>query len=355
MDETRIEELRHKLTQYRQMVDLYPTEPKYLQRLAEILLQLGEESEAADRMRTLEKLYEKQGKAAAALSLKNLRESICSNEAETDAALSPFATVIQPEALRQLMSGGKRLYLAEGEALIRQGNTDDDMYLVLDGELAVLVSYRKNKMPSLVHILKEGDIVGEMAFLEGGARSSDVVANSRATVMKLSHKRVLRCLLNFPEVGDALRRENELRQRLTAINSNTLLAMLPDDAKATLARHAETMHYPAFAVVSRSKKKLPWMGIMVSGLIRIVAEDRFGNSHLLDPVKPGDTIGDTAALREESLPADMITVNESVILQIPAETFRDVMAANPIIRNRLIEYAANRLAGTMVHISQKAG
>jgi CRP-like cAMP-binding protein len=92
---------------------------------------------------------------------------------------------------------------------------------------------------------------------------------------------------------------------------------------------------------------------MISGLIRIVAEDRTGNSHLLEPVKPGDTIADIAALREVSIMADMITVNDSAILQIPAKTFRHVMDTNPKIKNRLIESAAERIASTMLYINRK--
>lgn len=94
---------------------------------------------------------------------------------------------------------------------------------------------------------------------------------------------------------------------------------------------------------------------MISGLIRIVAEDRLGQSHLLEPIKPGDTIADIAALREESIMADMVTVNDSAILQIPVETFRKVMDANPRIKNHLIESAAERISSTMAYIRNSAG
>lgn len=355
MDEAQTKELQHKEVLYRQMVDLYPSEPKYLRRLVELLLQLDQEKEAVDKMRLLEKLYKKQGLKDIAGSLKELRKSIAGTEVDLNATLNPFLSKINPEALHLLMRGAERIRLAEGEALIKQGDSDDSMYIVLEGELAVLVLYRKRKKPTMIHMLKEGEIVGEMAFLEGRARSASVIANSKATVLKLVHKRILQCLLKFPEVGDSMRHESEFRKHLTAINGNKTLVSLPDEAKEHLAMHAKTIHYPPFAVVSRSNINLPWMGIMTSGLIRIVAEDRLGQSHLLEPVKPGDTIAEIAALREESIMADMVTVNDSAILQIPAEVFREVMDANPGVKNRLIESAAERISSTMVYIRRSTG
>ncbi|MDX8404489.1 MAG: cyclic nucleotide-binding domain-containing protein [Mariprofundaceae bacterium] len=352
MDEAQTKELQHKEVLYRQMVDLYPSEPKYLQRLVELLLQLDQEQEAIEKMRRLGKLYQKHGLKDLANSLKELRQSIAGNENDLNATLNPFLSNMKAEALNLLMRGAKRIRLAEGDTLIKQGDSDDSMYIVLEGDLAVLVLYRKRKNPTMIHILKEGEIVGEMAFLEGRVRSASVIANSKATVLKLTHKQILQCLLKFPEMGDSLRHESEFRKHLTAINGNKILVKLTNEAKEQLAIHAKTIHYPPFAVVSRSNKNLPWMGIMISGLIRIVAEDRLGQSHLLEPIKPGDTIADIAALREESIMADMVTVNDSAILQIPAEIFREVMNANPRVKNHLLESAAERIASTMVYIKK---
>jgi len=354
MDDAQTRELQHKEVLYRQMVDLYPNEPKYLRRLAELLLQLGREKDAIECIRHLEKLYQKKGLKDVAKSLKGLRQSISSDE-DVTATLNPFLSNIKAAALNLLMKNAKRIQLQEGETLIRQGDTDDGIYMIIDGELAVLILYRKQQKPTLIHLLKEGEIVGEMAFLDGRARSASVVAHTRATVLKLTPKRVLQCLLQYPEVGEALRQESEIRKNLTAIHGNLILSMLPDDAKEMLAINAKTIHYPPFTVVSRSKKSLNWTGIMISGLIRIVAEDRIGNSHMLEPIKPGDTIACMAALSEESIMADMITVNDSAILQIPADIFRKVMNDNPRVRKKLIDEAAEKMASTMIYIQKEAG
>ena len=352
MDAELEKELQHKEVLYLQMVDLYPSESKYLRRLVELLLQLGKESEAIDRMRQLESLYKKNGENHSAESLKNLRRNLSLVD-EGHSTINPFLSGIKPEAIQMLMKDAKQLHLDENELLIRQGDTDDSMYIVLDGDLAVLVNYQKQADAVLIHMLNEGDIIGEMAFLEGNARSASVIANTKASVLKLSSRRVLLCLLKFPEVGDYLRQESEFRRRLTAINSNTTLAKLPDDAKSDLALYANIVRYPPFSVVCHAEEKLAWVGIMISGLMRIVAEDFSGNSHVLEPIKPGEMVADMAAFQESAITGDIVTVSETDILQVQIEEFRAVMNKNPFVKNRLVENYTKRSSPTKVYSQGK--
>jgi len=343
-------ELLHKLALYSQMIDIYPSEPKYLRRYIELLLQLDREPEAHEKLRLLERLYEKGGNQQEAVSIKQLRQSLGADLTET---ISPILSTVNPAVLSMLMRNAKRLQLKEGDYLIRQNDTDENMYIVINGELAVMVIYPRRSSPTMVHLLGEGEIVGEMAFLEGGARCASVVANSSATVLELSQKRVLQCLLKYPEVGEMLRTESQCRRRLTIINGNRILERLPVEEKRHLAQGSSIRKYDPFKVVRRSGASQNWVGIMESGLIRIVAEDRSGKSHILEPIKPGDMIGEIGALREESVPADMVTVTDTMILQISMKTFQKAMANNPRVKNKLIDSAADRLASTMVRIREQ--
>jgi len=350
--DTQARELWHKLAIYRQMIDLHPSDTHYLRRMVELLLQLGEEGEAIEQMRRLERLYEHNGDQAAATSLKQLRHSLPGTEHSTS-TLNPFMADIHPEALKLLLQNGKRMTVAEGETLIRQGEENDSMYLILDGELAVLVAYKADQPPTLVHILGEGDIVGEIAFLEGAPRTATVVGHTAARVLKLSHKHVLKCLLDHPEVGAHLRAEGEFRRKITAIDSNPTLLRLPKEAKDELARYGKFHPYKPFHVIGRGNRSLEWAGILVSGLVRVVIEDHVGNSHVLDPIKPGDMIGDLHAERSDSTASDMIAVSDTVILQFPATTFHKVMRKNPLIEQRLLDTIAQRTASTMTQMQER--
>jgi len=346
-------ELLHKLALYSQMIDLYPSELKYLRRYIELLLQLDREKEALHKLRQLERLYQHSGSSQDALSIKQLREGLTGKGGDFTHTLNPVLSSVNPAALNMLMRSAKRVHLKEGDYLIRQDDTDDDMFIVISGELAVMVYYPKRSTPTLVHILSEGEIVGETAFLEGGARSASVVANSKATVLALSPKRVLQCLLKYPEVGEMLRTESQCRRRLTIINGNRTLSRLSVEEKRLLAQDSEIVSYEPFKVVRRAGSSQRWVGIVEAGFVRIVAEDRDGKSHILDPIRPGDMIGEMSALREEAMAADMVTVSDTRILQIPIDTFREAMAKNPRLKNKMIESAAEKVASTMIHIREQ--
>lgn len=354
MNEKFEKELLHKVALYLQMIDLYPNESKYLRRLVELLLQLEKDDEAIERMRQLESLYKKQGSNHSAASLKDLRRSLSVSD-ETLTIINPFLSGISFEAIQVLMQNAKKHRLNENETLIQQGDVDDSMYIVLEGELAVLVSYDKGEELVLTYMLKEGDIIGEMAFLEGCVRSANVIANTPVSVLKLSSKRVLQCLLKFPEVGDYLRQESDFRHRLTVINSNPRLMKLPHDDKYELAVHANIARYSAFSLVYNTEKKLSWVGVMGSGLLRVVAEDIVGNSHVLESIKPGETIADMTALKNNVLIGDIVTVSDSEVLQIDVETFKAVMKKNPFVKNRLVEDHTKRVSPTVVFGRSKGG
>jgi len=346
-------ELLHKLALYGQMIDLYPSEPKYLRRYIELLLQLDREAEALEKLRLLERMYRHGGSQKEALSIKQLRQSLGADASDFTRTLNPVLSSVNPAALSMLMRNAKRIRLKEGEHLIRQNDTDENMYIVISGDLAVMVYYPKRSTPTMVHLLSEGEIVGEMAFLEGGARSASVVANSSVTVIKLSQKRVLQCLLQYPEIGEMLRAESQCRRRLTIINGNRILERLPVEEKRHLAQDSVIKKYDPFKVVSRSGTTQNWVGIVESGLIRIVAEDRDGKSHILEPIKPGDMIGEMGALRDEAMPADMVTVTDTYILQIPMKVFQRAMIDNPRVKNKLMDSAADKVMNTMMRISRQ--
>jgi len=344
-DSRNTELLEHKASLYEQLVHIYPNDPRCLRRHAEILLQLGRTVQGKRAMERLQHLLQKSGDAVQAQALTELcREMDKSNQAPHTASLFHFSN---GKAMQTLLAHAKRRKIQEGEYYIRQGSSGDDMAIILDGEMAVMANFNGKKQALLIHVLGEGDIVGEMAFLSGAERCADVLANKDTILMELSRKQMLKGLLEYPEVEEALRRETAIRKHTIALSSNPILARLSHDLRRWLAEAAEIRHFPAFKVVWRAGQKPDAVGIILSGLIRIIAEDGSGNSHLLEPVKPGSLMGGTAAVRDEPVMADMVAVADTDVLTIPLQTFRDVMHSHPPLKEALLKQAAERIASTM--------
>ena len=75
--------------------------------------------------------------------------------------------------------------LAAGEVLVREGDTDDHLYVVASGTLGVLKSAGTDQELNLTS-LRPGDVAGELSFLDGATRFASLVALSETRVLSLS-------------------------------------------------------------------------------------------------------------------------------------------------------------------------
>ena len=79
---------------------------------------------------------------------------------------------------------GHKIEIETGTKLIRKGESIDNLYIVLSGQLSV---YSDNENESIA-TLGSGEVVGEMSFLESRPPSVSVMATSHSTVFVISKK-----------------------------------------------------------------------------------------------------------------------------------------------------------------------
>ena len=103
--------------------------------------------------------------------------------------------------------------------IVKQGDPDDGMYLVLDGELRVRLMIGGKE--TILTTLGPGECFGEIALFDQGPRSADVVANKDSILLKITS-----------EAFDKLRREApELSAPILFAISKTLAARIRADNK----------------------------------------------------------------------------------------------------------------------------
>jgi CRP/FNR family cyclic AMP-dependent transcriptional regulator len=103
--------------------------------------------------------------------------------------------------------------------IVKQGDPDDGMYLVLDGELRVRLMIGGKE--TILATLGPGECFGEIALFDQGPRSADVIANKDSVLLKIT-----------TEAFDKLRREApELSAPILFAISKTLAARIRADNK----------------------------------------------------------------------------------------------------------------------------
>ncbi|MGB7291477.1 MAG: cyclic nucleotide-binding domain-containing protein [Thermodesulfobacteriota bacterium] len=87
----------------------------------------------------------------------------------------------------------------DGEAIVREGETGDCMYVVQAGQVKVLQG-KENKEVRLA-VLNEGDFFGEMAIFEREVRSATVRAIGEVRVLTVEKKNFLRRIQEDPSLA----------------------------------------------------------------------------------------------------------------------------------------------------------
>jgi len=99
--------------------------------------------------------------------------------------------------------------LGEGERLFEDGDRGDELFIICQGELAVMVDDAE------VARLSAGECIGDLALLDGQPRSAAVDARTDASLLRISGQRFKALLVTEPAIARAMLRALDFRIRTT--------------------------------------------------------------------------------------------------------------------------------------------
>jgi len=103
---------------------------------------------------------------------------------------------------------------SSGKTLLKQNAIDEDVFLILEGEVAVEVNGKR------IDTSGPGVPIGEMALLDPyGARSASVIAITDTVVARIKHSRFEALAKEYPQVWRAV--AQELARRVRRHNART--------------------------------------------------------------------------------------------------------------------------------------
>ena len=95
------------------------------------------------------------------------------------------------------MDSFKRKKLKIGETLIKEGEKNDELYLLMEGCLKVTKT--KGNTEYEIATITPGKVVGEMSFLDMKPRSADVMAFKESTVAVIPRSHYEEFLRTLPD------------------------------------------------------------------------------------------------------------------------------------------------------------
>jgi CRP-like cAMP-binding protein len=110
----------------------------------------------------------------------------------------PLLRGLSPEEILDFLDIMEILYVANGDFVLRQGETGEDLYIVISGNFEVL------RDAEHLSVIKPGDIFGEIGFFHHARRSASVKAVDDATIIRIPSEPLRSLCRKYPGVAHAL-------------------------------------------------------------------------------------------------------------------------------------------------------
>lgn len=112
----------------------------------------------------------------------------------------PLFSKLQESSLRALAEHSSRLQCGRGEVIIREGEHDGRLFIIIDGEVEAVKNYgRKNEIK--LRRMNSGSYFGEMSLIDALPRSASVIAFTDTKLLSLDRANLHRTIDEHPSMA----------------------------------------------------------------------------------------------------------------------------------------------------------
>jgi hypothetical protein len=118
----------------------------------------------------------------------------------------PLLTALNPTDLQRVAAIATELDFVDGESLCEQGETGNEMFVIVLGEVRVVVHSEEHAENEIAR-RGAGDVVGEMSLISGDTRIASVIAAGEVRALCIDRLNFESLLRERPEVSLEIMRE----------------------------------------------------------------------------------------------------------------------------------------------------
>lgn len=234
-------------------------------------------------------------------------------------ASTPLFAGLSQEALEKLVQQLTLVHLGHGEVLFREGDPGDALYVIVEGEVAVLA-----EGPPRVEMarLGAGSFMGEVALMTDQPRSATVQAVEDAELLRIDRKTLSNVLSTHGEVLAAVLRfvRDRLVDRWT--RTSPLFRPFDDQQRLELAARFKFLEIDHGKKIITGGKRPDGLYIVLAGSFDVANAARVG---------PGELVGETALLAGKQFRSDVTASGKCLALFLPAADFRELIMTHPYV------------------------
>jgi CRP-like cAMP-binding protein len=251
-------------------------------------------------------------------------------ESARDAAIDVFPrTPLFSDLTRQsffsLIEKVLLIELDRGEPLFRQGDPADSLYVVAEGEIAVI-----DEGPPRVQLgrLAEGEFFGEIGLMTDQPRYATAEAIAPTHLLKIDRNVIGDLIEIEPSVLKVLLRF--LRDRLidNLVRTSPLFQPFGGGERFALAGRFLFLEVERESVLIRQGQMADGLFILLTGRAEVI-RDQDGEPRRLATLNPGDLCGEMSLLTHEPAIATVRAATKCFALELVAKDFRELIMTHP--------------------------
>src|SRR6266436_4435131 len=112
----------------------------------------------------------------------------------------PIFCDLDPEALDQLCRYAKHTTLKRGTTIVSKGDPGNSLIVVISGTIKISVSSPDGRS-AILNLIGPGEIFGEIAVLDGQARTADATANTNCEIFVIDRRELLPFVRSHPALA----------------------------------------------------------------------------------------------------------------------------------------------------------
>jgi predicted acylesterase/phospholipase RssA/CRP-like cAMP-binding protein len=245
-------------------------------------------------------------------------------------AVGDRSAVGEPAPVLAVQDGSAPLHLAPGDQLVARGDVADDVYVVVSGQLEVVLERATGTQQ--VSLLGPDDVIGEIGLLAGDARTATVRAVTACELVAISGDELRRIVAEDPERGRRLHRQatERLRRTLLIEQLTNLFGVIDQDVLGTIEHLIEWVAVPAGSLVFAEGDVGDAAYLVAVGRLRVLQRSRSGGGLVeLGEVTRSGLVGELALLDGQPRRASVCAVRDSQLVRLSRGAYEELLQRYP--------------------------
>jgi CRP/FNR family transcriptional regulator, cyclic AMP receptor protein len=167
----------------------------------------------------------------------------------------PIFCDLDGEALEQLSRYAKHSILKRGATICSKGDPGNSMFAVISGTVKISVSSADGRS-AILNLIGPGELFGEIAVLDGQARTADATANTNCEIFAIDRRDFLPFVRSQPTL--AMKFIELLCMRLRWTSDQVEQVILQDLPRLSASRTNISLRRPAEPSRLRNRKSAKW-------------------------------------------------------------------------------------------------